>query len=759
MFPLRAVHRRCLGLLVAIAGSAGCWVVLGTDLGRGPPLERATLLMQGGDPAGAIPLLQEAASETPDDAELWDALAAAHALCGEPDLAVLARQRAVDLTPDDTALRSRLAEDFVAARDLASAERELSRLVHIDTARKRALARRSQVRAKRGLLVAALGDLEALFAADVRRPERLLDAAVIAWVLANGARSKSLAQQSVDHAADALEQLEDDEPRATVAALLADGATRSPGAREVELLRRRIGELTARAESGPLPLAATVADRRVALLRLLEKGAGSEVDDVVAVLAPLIGRYPQDPVALAAVEELGIGELAPSSTPEADPADLIALAERHRAAGRHGMAFDALEAARWLAPLDVALLASHGAAVARLPAGAGSDVLLDLVAAERPGTGWGAFHRACAVATAGDPVRAHELWKKAVELSPSQVTFRETLRRSALRLGDHDVARSMTPPADTEAVAELAIAERDWDLARAKLMELVTLRPDDAELAERLARVELARGDAHAALARIERATPSPRSRLLRARAELVAGRLDDARTTADELVSSYPVEARMLLAQIHERRDEPKRVLEELRVAVQSATNRSDAHIALAEVEVRRVGLEPAIYSLSSLVQGVPGDWAARHALARLLDRAGRHEQASEQYLEAIREAPAPPIALRNDFAWNLGVHRGELKSALAQVGRARRVSPRDPELLDTEGTVRLLLGEAQVAADLLADAAERLPSRADIAARHSQALRRLGRVEEASAEHSRGRAIDANAFDEAHSLVMETP
>lgn len=775
MHPTRR-HRLLwlLAPLLVFLGFVGLW--LQSESRSRTVAERAVAFLEAGDAATARTMLERVVERDPGHGAAWDALGAACRRLGDTPAAVAARRRALELETDDPALRSRLADDLIAARLWAEAEWQLDLLASADGWSERAVSRRAVVRARRGLVDGCLRDLERRLDGPARSAELLLDAAVVAWIAGGAGRSRTHLRQAHRHARDALEWLDPTDPDRVVAEWIVGEP--EPGVALPGPLQDRLTRWRAAPECLVPPDCAGLIDRRVAVRRIATRlEHASEADrprlrDALAEVAhTLAGRLPADPVAAEWTH-----------LPRPSDADrqrrcmaLVEVAARHMVDGDALSAVLALDAARWLAPRDARLLFAHGACLGRLPAGIDTELASRAVELERPGQGWGAFHRAAVLLGAGRLRAGHYALGDARAADPENPDFRDALRRSAMRLGDLRLAALLLDeggdgPLDAEAElarAELAVAAGDWDDARRRLLRVTGAEsangagpesPDEQSARQLLAALELGDGRPAAALRALGRREldGSSRSALLRARAHLLAGRHGAALRECAAAEARHPVAARLVAASVHARRGDAQLELESLRAAVLAAHGRSDAHIRYALALGRDVGIDAALARLDELAEERPDDWGVLHARGRLLSRAGRWEDA----VDALRRADrlcGGAVAPGNDLAWALGVHLHRPASALPRVVELRARRPRDPELADTEGTLRYLLGDTSTAVALLHEAADAMPHRPDVLARFAHALADDGESDRAADVLRRARRLDPTRASQATALLTQ--
>ena len=115
----------------------------------------------------------------------------------------------------------------------------------------------------------------------------------------------------------------------------------------------------------------------------------------------------------------------------------------------------------------------------------------------------------------------------------------------------------------------------------------------------------------------------------------------------------------------------------------------------------------------------------------------------------------PNQPLT-KNNIAYVLSDKLGDHKRALPLAQAAAEASPRNPQILDTLGTVQLALGNNEEAIQSLAEAVRRGAS-ATTQVRHALALARSGDQDQAQLTLSAAKARDDAAGDEFDALVKE--
>ena len=115
----------------------------------------------------------------------------------------------------------------------------------------------------------------------------------------------------------------------------------------------------------------------------------------------------------------------------------------------------------------------------------------------------------------------------------------------------------------------------------------------------------------------------------------------------------------------------------------------------------------------------------------------------------------PNQPLTT-NNIAYVLSDKLGEHERALPLAQAAADASPRNPQILDTLGTVQLALGNNEAAIQSLAEAVRRGAS-ATTQVRHALALSRSGDQDQARLTLSAAKARDDAEGDEFEALVKE--
>ena len=129
------------------------------------------------------------------------------------------------------------------------------------------------------------------------------------------------------------------------------------------------------------------------------------------------------------------------------------------------------------------------------------------------------------------------------------------------------------------------------------------------------------------------------------------------------------------------------------------------------------------------------PNIGAAQLQLAEIYGNAGEHDKAIERYRIILKSQPNSVRAL-NNLAYEIGVHKSAPLEALPLAERAAALAPQDAHVLDTLAWLKHLSGDSRAAAKLLADAARRAPTAAEIRLHYAVVSTAIGELAIAQAE-----------------------
>jgi tetratricopeptide (TPR) repeat protein len=322
------------------------------------------------------------------------------------------------------------------------------------------------------------------------------------------------------------------------------------------------------------------------------------------------------------------------------------------------------------------------------------------------------------------------------ELVPEELILGAT---ALYHTGRPQVGRSIlqevlaAPDAPPEAALELAQLEarRDPDLAYRTLAQAHARDPRSHELLESLTEMEVARGDAAGALARLDSLVASgqatPRTLLLRADLRRDAGKLDEAEADALRAFEANPElpGAADLLFRIYQAQGR----IAEVRRSFEQADTAGVLHSG------------------------------ARMLLARLAFADGDTGRARVLLEEVVRDHPRA-LEARRDLALVLAERGEELDRALELAGQAEAGDDPRPDTVDAVGFAHLRAGRAAPALASFRRALQLAGARSDgreptYHYHLGLALRDLGREEQAIAAFEQ--ALGRGAFPEAESARRE--
>ena len=265
---------------------------------------------------------------------------------------------------------------------------------------------------------------------------------------------------------------------------------------------------------------------------------------------------------------------------------------------------------------------------------------------------------------------------------------------------------------------------REPDRARGYLTQVLAEQPNHAGALRLLARLDIAAGRSHEALARIDKASETGplTPPLILLRAQILAADKDWPR--AEEVARRAFAAAPSLPGAL------------ELLADIYVAQNRVDEAIASFQ-EAEKVGALPL---------------SGQQLLARLHNTAGHPAEARALY-EKVLAARSDLPGAKNDLAWILATQGTDLERALSLAQEAQQAEPERAEIADTLGYVYLKKGLADPALQQFKYAVE-LAGRAtnDVQVERPEyhyhmglALKALGRNDEAAVAFERALQLDA--------------
>jgi len=209
-----------------------------------------------------------------------------------------------------------------------------------------------------------------------------------------------------------------------------------------------------------------------------------------------------------------------------------------------------------------------------------------------------------------------------------------------------------------------------------------------------------------------------------------------------DPLAAPFPGR-RMARAELEEEEDPTTggpALFGRRRLAVASATNPDQpnevlAQLVRAEGHLAREDLSGARDALGKAAQLAPKSSGLLLVVAALAEKAGTYDDAIEWYRRVLELDPANLVAL-NNLAYALAVRRNQPTEALPFARKAASLAPRVGGVVDTLGWIEHLLGNHQVAADLLAYAVRLESTNAEIRLHAAIVYAVLGREQQSQAE-----------------------
>ena len=519
-------------------------------------LEHAALLARSGKPDAAIDALRGLAAKLPGSAAVRAALAEMHTSAGDQAGAVESLAEACRIEPDNLDLHRRLAAALIELKDFARSRSEIDRLRlrcgesfdvqalesrllaeqgRLDEAAAAliALSRRWPREAEAQELAAAVllrkGDLAgAISALEAARDTAPNDAAVRARL-----RDAYLSAGFFDKAAAEARAVVDLKPAAEgdLQRLALSLAGAHDTAKAAEILRRLVADNPANAEY------------RIQLAQILASD-GQAAEAQQHLDAALTGEPAPAVIWGACNVYWRAGDLAAARslierTASAQPRIYHSLlAQHHVHAGDEQAAEAEFARLRELAPDDILVMAAVGDFYAAIP-GRHEDALkaYDRAAALAPGYDYARKQKASVLALAGRFGQAEELLSKLARERPGDADLQARLADLALRQAGLAPDRAIVDAAQERARTLLSGSPHD---ARAQFYAAVA-----AELAtDRDSR------KAEACLNRAIDIDPGfVEARLLRARLERRAGRLDDAERDCRAALKANPASTSALLA------------------------------------------------------------------------------------------------------------------------------------------------------------------------------------------------------------------
>jgi tetratricopeptide (TPR) repeat protein len=288
-----------------------------------------------------------------------------------------------------------------------------------------------------------------------------------------------------------------------------------------------------------------------------------------------------------------------------------------------------------------------------------------------------------------EPVRAEEVFRKAVEATPKEV------------------------PAHLGLASALE-AQNKGEAAREVLDKALVEIPEAVQAREHLAALTAKLGHKDDAVTEYKKAIASGHSplttRVAMAKLQLDLGQLDDAQAELDKVIDENPStpEALFTLGRVWEARGDLVHSVQELRRALRFE-NLPEVQLELGRV-LLKLGKEPEAMAALDAAATLPDALVDR---GRVFYRKGDYEKALADYDAAIKQAPQDPRAWTGK---GLSHDRlGEAVKASEAWKTALRLAPDDPETHYRIGRFELDKGNMKSAIEHLRIASGKVPEKAD--------------------------------------------
>ncbi len=347
------------------------------------------------------------------------------------------------------------------------------------------------------------------------------------------------------------------------------------------------------------------------------------------------------------------------------------------------------------------------------------------------------------------------------------------------------------------ALIHLYGARQDWAAAAAAAAELADKFPDNPDVLDAKARVQIASGNTEGAIStykRVHELAPQSAPVLSRYLGLLNAAKeFAEARTVLEAALTRDPnnsslkgdlirvaseiggLEAGLakalafakgdpgnplydiVSAELYDKAGRTSEAVALLEKAYGAQPSKDDLITALARLYARAGDPAKAEAVFTTRLKADPKDVTIRAALAQLYLEEKKYDEAIADYARVISERPADAPVL-NNLAW-LYQQKGDLAKARALAERAIAAAPRAPQIDDTLGWILLAQGETDKAVTYLSAASVSAPSNPDIRYHLAVALHRVGRAADAQAmlETLLGSGVAFSDKSEAEKLLQQ--
>lgn len=303
---------------------------------------------------------------------------------------------------------------------------------------------------------------------------------------------------------------------------------------------------------------------------------------------------------------------------------------------------------------------------------------------------------------AKDDSGAEDSFNKAVKVDPSHAGAQLEISRLALARGEAakalDAARKAKTFSDQKAAgSQLALslaAAGKLTEARQVIGQLTKAFPDDGALQFEQARIALAQKDYGVARASFEKVSQQHPDSLEAVEGlvtvDMASGKPDAAAARIQQRIDAAPNDARyrVLAARIEAARNRPDAAIAALRQAIAHDSKNIDAYLLLGQLYASRGQLQQAEVELKRLADTRPdAAGSARTMLGIVQQMQGKNGEAATQYETALK-ADGEAMVAANNLAW-LYADQGRYDEALVLAQKAAARMPSRPEVQDTLGWV----------------------------------------------------------------------
>ncbi len=327
---------------------------------------------------------------------------------------------------------------------------------------------------------------------------------------------------------------------------------------------------------------------------------------------------------------------------------------------------------------------------------------------------------------AGSPELAQEHYQKAFQASKLAPQFGLTYGEFLLKR--NQAARAESVAEDTlraspgnvsvmKLLAQARISKGDWVGAQAVADELQK-QEGKQQTADQIRGAVLAARKNYAesieAFKRAFQAAPSETQPMVAlVRSYILAGKNNEAIAFMNSVVQASPdnIGAHLLLGQLQVNKGDVPAATQSFQKVISQEPKDPVGYINMANLHIRGKRFPEAEQAISQGLAAIPGDFSLRVTQASIYELAGRVDEAIKLYEQLLKERPNADV-LANNLSSLLTDHRTD-KASLARAHElAKRFSRSEiPQFKDTLGWATYKIGKAGDAAQLIEDAAKKMP------------------------------------------------